>query len=188
MAICQFIVAITGTVARINNQSAQKALIVFVCVDIFSFACPWGPVAWVVIGEIFFLKVHAKSLSTTITSNWLLNFAIGYATPYMVNSSPGNADMGAKVFFIWGACCLICVFFVWAIIYETKGLSLEEVDELYGKVFKAWKSPGFVPTVFSQGVQDADMYARRMSLNGAEASVSHKRSSQYTKGCGQAVV
>lgn len=188
MAVCQFIVAIIGTVAGIDNQSAQKALIAFVCVYIFFFACSWGPVAWVVTGEIFPLKVRAKSLSMTIASNWLLNFAIGYDTPYMVNSGSGNADMGAKVFFVWGACCLICVFFVWAMIYETKGLSLEEVDELYGKVSKAWKSPGFVPTVFSQGVQDADTYARRMSLNSAEATASHKRSNQYTKGCGQAVV
>ena len=51
--------------------------------------------------------------------------------------------MGAKVFFVWGGCCFICIFFVWAMIYETKGLSLEQVDELYGKVSKAWRSPGF---------------------------------------------
>jgi hypothetical protein len=100
MAVCQFIVAITGTVAGIDNQSAQKVLIAFVCVYIFFFACSWGPVAWVVTGEIFPLKVRAKSLSMTIAFNWLLNFAIGYATLYMVNSGPGNADMGAKVFFV----------------------------------------------------------------------------------------
>ncbi len=41
---------------------------------------------------------------------------------------------------------MICVFFVWAMIYETKGLSLEEVDELYEKVNKAWKSDNFVPS------------------------------------------
>jgi SP family sugar:H+ symporter-like MFS transporter len=178
MAVCQFIVAITGTVAGIDNQSAQMALITFVCIYIFFFACSWGPVAWVVTGEIFPLKVRAKSFSMTIASNWLLNFAIGYATPYMVNSGPGNANMGAKVFFVWGGCCLICIFFVWTMIYETKGLSLEEVDELYNKVSQAWKSPGFVPTVFSQGVQDADVYAHRMSLNGAEteAEACYKRS------------
>ena len=39
-------------------------------------------------------------------------------------------------------------------IYETKGLSLEQVDELYAKVDKAWKSPGFVPTVSFQDVKE----------------------------------
>jgi SP family sugar:H+ symporter-like MFS transporter len=182
MAVCQFIVAITGTVAGVDNQSAQKALIAFVCIYIFFFACSWGPVAWVVTGEIFPLKVRAKSLSMTTASNWLLNFAIGYATPYMVNDGPGNANLGAKVFFVWGGCCFVCIFFTWAMIYETKGLSLEQVDELYGKVSKAWKSPGFVPSVSFQDVQDAHVDGRRMSLTDAEAEASRKRSAQFNEG------
>jgi sugar porter (SP) family MFS transporter len=181
MAVCQFIVAITGTVAGIDNQSAQKALIAFVCIYIFFFACSWGPVAWVVTGEIFPLKVRAKSLSMTTASNWLLNFAIGYSTPYMVNPGPGNANMGAKVFFVWGGCCFICIFFVWGMIYETKGLSLEQVDELYGKVSKAWKSPGFVPTISFQDVQEVGADARRMSLTDVENEVARKKSTQYNE-------
>ncbi|KAI4651561.1 hypothetical protein J4E85_011453 [Alternaria conjuncta] len=181
MAVCQFIVAITGTVAGIDNQAAQQALIAFVCIYIFFFACSWGPVAWVVTGEIFPLKVRAKSLSMTTASNWLLNFAIGYATPYMVNDGPGNANMGAKVFFVWGGCCFICIFFVWAMIYETKGLSLEQVDELYGKCSQAWKSPGFVPSISFQDVQDMHADNRRASLTDIEADASRKRSATYTE-------
>ena len=37
----------------------------------------------------------------TTASNWLLNWAIAYATPYLVNPGPGNANLGSKVFFIW---------------------------------------------------------------------------------------
>jgi SP family sugar:H+ symporter-like MFS transporter len=178
MAACQFIVAITGTVAGIENLPA------FVCIYIFFFACSWGPVAWVVTGEIFPLKVRAKSLSMTTATNWLLNFGIGYATPYMVNAGPGNANLGAKVFFIWGGCCFVCIFFVWAMIYETKGLSLEQVDELYGKVSKAWQSPGFVPSVSFQDVQDVQGDNRRLSLADAEAEVGRKRSTQYNEKTG----
>lgn len=43
MAVCQFIVAIIGTVCGVDNLSAQKALIAFVCIYIFFFACSWGP-------------------------------------------------------------------------------------------------------------------------------------------------
>lgn len=39
-------------------------------------------------------------------------------------------------------------------IYETKGLSLEQVDELYAKIPHAWNSAGFVPTVNFQDVKD----------------------------------
>jgi SP family sugar:H+ symporter-like MFS transporter len=184
MAVCQFIVAITGTVSGVDNKSAQQALIAFVCIYIFFFACSWGPVAWVVTGELFPLKVRAKSLSMTTASNWLLNWAIGYATPYMVNSGPGNANLGAKVFFIWGGFCFICTFFVWAFIYETKGLALEQVDELYAKVDKAWKSSGFVPTVSFQDVQDVNTNTRQMSLAEAENVAGRKRSVIYDESVG----
>jgi len=182
MAVSQFIVAITGTVAGIDNMAAQKALIAFVCIYIFFFACSWGPCAWVVTGEIFPLKVRAKSLSMTTASNWLLNWAIAYATPYLVNNDPGDANLGAKVFFIWGGCCFICIFFVWAMIYETKGLSLEQVDELYAKVDKAWNSPGFVPTVSFAEVRDIHADVRRMSLADVEQEVARKKSVAYTEG------
>lgn len=112
----------------------------------------------------------------TTASNWLLNWAIAYATPYLVGDGPGDANIGAKVFFIWGGCCVGCIFFVWAMIYETKGLSLEQVDELYAKVGKAWKSQGFVPTVSFQEVQDARVNTRQMSLVEAENNA-HRKSS-----------
>ncbi|KAH6667922.1 general substrate transporter [Halenospora varia] len=148
MFISQMIVASAGTAfPGASNLAAQKALVAFVCIYIFFFACSWGPVAWVVTGEIFPLGVRAKGLSMTTASNWLLNWAIAYSTPYLVNTGKGNAGLQAKIFFLWGGCCLICVGFVFGMIYETKGLSLEEVDEMYEKLDYAWKSNGFVPEV-----------------------------------------
>ena len=134
--------------------SPTKVLIAFVCVYIFFFASTWGPIAWVVTGEIFPLKARARGLSMTTATNWLLNWAIAYATPYMVNSGPGNANLQSKVFFVWGGFCLICAVFVHFLIYESKGLSLEQVDEMYAKEPRAWKSTSFVPTVSSQEVRD----------------------------------
>jgi hypothetical protein len=151
---------------------AQKALVAFVCIYIFFFACSWGPVAWVVTGEIFPLGVRAKGLSMTTASNWLLNWAIAYSTPYLVNGGKGNANLGAKIFFLWGGCCLICAFFVWGMIYETKGLSLEEVDELYERVGSAWKSNDFVPETKFRDLVDANA--------GAEKIKPIDRSSEHT--------
>ncbi|KAL9093848.1 MAG: hypothetical protein Q9165_003771 [Trypethelium subeluteriae] len=176
MAVCQFIVAGVGTGYGTEDLPAQRALIAFVCIYIFFFACSWGPCAWVVTGEIFPLKTRAKSLSMTTASNWLLNWAIAYATPYMVDPGPGNANLGPKVFFVWGGCCFICIFFVWALIYETKGLSLEQVDELYAKCGKAWQSKSFRPTVSFQEVQDLHANARQQSLADIENNAIRKKS------------
>lgn len=78
-------------------------------------------------------------------SNWLWNWGIGYATPYLVKEGPGNAGLGSKVFFIWGTTCLGCLIFTYFFIPETKGLSLEQVDELYNDGVKPWQSTRWVP-------------------------------------------
>ncbi|PBK72410.1 MFS monosaccharide transporter [Armillaria solidipes] len=131
MCICEFIVAIVGVTISVDNVTGQKVLIAFVCIYIAIFASTWGPIAWVITGEIFPLEVRAKAMSLSVASNWLWNFAIGYATPYIVNPGPGNANLGSKVFFIWGSTCACCCIFTYFFIPETKGLSLEQIDLMY---------------------------------------------------------
>jgi len=131
MCVCEFLVAIIGVTVSVTNTAGQKALIALVCLYIAGFASTWGPIAWVVVGEIFPLNIRAKAMSLSVASNWLWNFGIGYATPYLVNSGPGNADLGVKVFFLWGSTCLCCTIFAFFCVPETKGLSLEQIDLLY---------------------------------------------------------
>jgi MFS transporter, SP family, sugar:H+ symporter len=168
MCVSQFIVAIVGTVSGTTDLPAQRAGIAFTCIYIYFFASSWGPVAWVVTGEMFPLKVRARALSITTATNWLFNFAIAYSTPYLVNEDAANLQ--AKVFFIWGCFCLIAIAFVWGFIYETKGLTLEQVDELYGMVSQAWKSKAFRPKVSFREVEAGE---RRMSYR--ELSVAQER-------------
>ncbi|KII85851.1 hypothetical protein PLICRDRAFT_44270 [Plicaturopsis crispa FD-325 SS-3] len=131
MCICEYLVAIIGVTISVDNVAGQKVLIAFVCIYIAFFASTWGPIAWVVTGEIFPLNVRAKAMSLSVASNWLWNFGIGYATPYLVNKAPGSAGLEAKVFFIWGTTCFCCIIFTYFCIPETKGLSLEEIDIMY---------------------------------------------------------
>lgn len=155
MCISQFIVGMCGTFSTgqradgsiySTNDAGQKAAVAFVCIYIFFFASTWGPLAWVVTGEIFPLKTRAKSLSITTASNWLLNWAIAYSTPYLVNYGPDSANLQSKIFFVWFGACFICIAFVYMFIYETKNLTLEEVDQLYEDVQFAPKSTSWRPT------------------------------------------
>jgi len=90
----------------------------------------------------------------TTATNWLLNWAIAYSTPYLVNYGKGNANLQSKIFFVWGGCCFVCIAFVYFFIYETKGLSLEQVDELYAEVSDARHSANWVPTMTFRELQD----------------------------------
>ncbi|KAG0646568.1 Major facilitator-type transporter ecdD [Hyphodiscus hymeniophilus] len=128
MVICQFIVAAVGT-ALPNDQSAIRALIAFICIYIFFFASTWGPGAWVVVGEIFPIPIRSRGVGLSTASNWLWNCIIAVITPYMVGEKYGN--LGAKVFFIWGALCTACLVYSYFLIPETKGLSLEQVDRMF---------------------------------------------------------
>lgn len=170
MSLSQLIVAIVGVATSENNKSSQSVLVAFSCIFIAFFAATWGPCAWVVVGELFPLRTRAKSVSLCTASNWLWNWGIAYATPYMVDEDKGN--LGSNVFFIWGGFNLACVFFAWYFIYETKGLSLEQVDELYEHVSKAWKSKGFVPSKHSFREQvDQQMDSKTEAIMSEEASV-----------------
>ncbi|KAF8515072.1 MFS monosaccharide transporter [Gautieria morchelliformis] len=131
MMICEYIVAIAGITLPATNIAGQKVLVAFVCIYIAFFASTWGPIAWVVTGEIFPRKVRAKAMSLSVASNWFWNWLLGFVTPYLVNPGKGNADLGAKVFFIWGSTCLGCLLFTYFCIPETKGLALEQIDILY---------------------------------------------------------
>ena len=72
MLVCEFIVAIAGTVDG-SNPTTVKAEIAFICIYIFFFASTWGPGAWVVIGEIFPLPIRSRGVALSTASNWLWN-------------------------------------------------------------------------------------------------------------------
>ncbi|KJA21016.1 hypothetical protein HYPSUDRAFT_42600 [Hypholoma sublateritium FD-334 SS-4] len=143
MCFSEFIVAIVGvTAGHIQadgtvNLPAQRVLIAFVCIYIAFFAMSWGPVAWVVTSEVFPLSIRGRGMSLSVASNWLWNFGIGYATPYLVNPTTYGingekaANLGVKVFFIWGSTCAGCFLFTYFFVPETRSLSLEQIDRLY---------------------------------------------------------
>jgi hypothetical protein len=75
--------------------------------------------------------------------NWLLAFV----TPYMVDSkASGGADLGTNIAFLWGGLNFACLAYVYFLIPETRGLTLEQVDELFEKQVTPRKSAKWVPT------------------------------------------
>ncbi|KAF4627370.1 hypothetical protein G7Y89_g10782 [Cudoniella acicularis] len=127
MLICEFIVGIVGVTAAApsrHNSSAVSAQIAFICIYIFFFATTWGP------GEIFPLPIRSRGVALSTASNWLWNCIIAVITPYMVGTDPGEANLGSRVFFVWGSLCTACFVYAYILIPETKGLSLEQVDRM----------------------------------------------------------
>ena len=55
---------------------------------------------------------------------------------------------------MWFGACFLCILFVWLMIYETKGLSLEQVDQLYNEVSDARESAKWKPTLTWEGKKE----------------------------------
>ncbi len=164
MLVCEYLIAVIGVTISTSNIAGQRVLIALVCIYIALFASTWGPIAWVVTGEIFPLNIRAKAMSLSVASNWLWNFGIGYATPYLVNPGKGHADLGVKVFFIWGSTCLGCLIFTYFCVPETKGLSLEQIDIMYANTTPI-HSVSYRKTLLAHDVHAVDVEGGRVNLH-----------------------
>ncbi|TKA80260.1 hypothetical protein B0A49_01819 [Cryomyces minteri] len=84
----------------------------------------------VIVGEVFPLTIRSRGVGLSTASNWFWNCIIGVITPYLVGTGKGQANLGAKIFFMWGALCCVSFSFAYFFVPETKGLSLEQVDKM----------------------------------------------------------
>ncbi|KAF8304939.1 general substrate transporter [Clavulina sp. PMI_390] len=129
MATCHIIVAIL-TARFQHDWPSHKAAGWVACVLVWIFAIgfgySWGPGPWVLIAEIFPLSVRGKGLSIAASSNWMNNFIVGQVTPNMIQ----HLTYGTFIFF--GVFSFLGGLFVMFFVPETKGYTLEEMDEIFG--------------------------------------------------------
>jgi len=129
MATCHIIIAVIF--AKNENQwethkGAGWAAVVMVWLFVVHFGYSWGPCAWIIIAEIWPLSQRPYGIALGASSNWMNNFIIGQVTPDMLE----HLRYGTYIFFgllTFGGAAFIYFFFP-----ETKGLSLEEMDILFG--------------------------------------------------------
>ncbi|CAG8017445.1 unnamed protein product [Penicillium salamii] len=108
------------------NLSAGWAAAVFIWIYIANFAYSIGCVNWVMPSEIFPPCVRSKGVSIAIGTNWLTNFIVALITPRMLES----IKFGTFYFFL--AFCVILFVWVYFLVPETKGVPIEEMDNLFG--------------------------------------------------------
>lgn len=131
MTISNYIVAIVGL--TVDDEKSGKVAIAFICVFVASFASTWGGIVWVVSAELYPLGVRSKCTAICVAVNWLINFVCAFMTPYISDNNSSSPGSSSKVFFIWGSLNALSIAVVYFTVYETRGLTLEQIDELYRK-------------------------------------------------------
>ncbi len=83
----------------------------------------WGPVVWVLLGEMFPNQIRGSALAVSGISMWMANFIITMTFPMLL----AGIGLGGA-YSIYAVCALISLFFVMKFVKETKGLELEEMQ------------------------------------------------------------
>lgn len=97
---------------------------IFLATYISSFCATWGPVMWVMIGEIFPLQIRGLAVGIASLVNWVANWTVSVSFP-VLEETIGNVTL----FIIFGLVCVAAVFFVRSFVFETRGYTLEEIEE-----------------------------------------------------------
>ena len=95
------------------------------------FSCP---ICWVLIAEIFPNTIRGAAVAIAVAFQWIFNFIVSSTFVPMYNMSLG--DMGDKfghmfAYGLYGIICVVAALFVWKLVPETKGKTLEDMTKLW---------------------------------------------------------
>lgn len=108
--------------------------LVAVMVYIAGFALSWGPVVWVLLSEIFPNSIKGKAMALAVAAQWIANLFVSWSFKVMDGDSILNAQFNhGFAYFIYGVMSILAALFVLKFVPETKGRSLEAIQDLWGK-------------------------------------------------------
>ncbi len=101
--------------------------LVFIIIYTASFMMSWGPICWVLISEIFPNKIRGKAVAIAVAAQWSANYFISSTYPSMMEFS------GGLTYGFYGLMSILSFIFVWKMVPETKGKTLEDMSKLWKK-------------------------------------------------------
>lgn len=142
MAVGAFGVALT-----FGHQGLEMLTMISIMVYAASFMFSWGPICWVLIAEIFPNTIRGGAVAIAVAFQWIFNFIVSSSFVPMFNMQVKHGDLlygvlpetAAAEFGHWftyglyGTVCLLAALFVWRIVPETKGKTLEDMSRLWKK-------------------------------------------------------
>ena len=132
MAIGAFGVAMCNVVDSLPPIICVASIMVYSASFMFS----WGPICWVLISEIFPNTIRGAAVAVAVAFQWIFNFIVSSTFVPMYNMQLG--DMGDKfghlfAYGLYGIICVVAAIFVFKLVPETKGKTLEDMTNLWKK-------------------------------------------------------
>ncbi len=107
--------------------------LIFMLTYTASFAVSWGPVTWVLLSEIFPNSVRG-AMSIAVAAQWIANWVVSYTFPILNDNQwlTQKFNHGFS-YWIYGVMGILAALFIWKLVPETKGKTLEEMEKLWRK-------------------------------------------------------
>ena len=103
-------------------------------VYVASFAVSWGPVTWVLLSEIFPNKIRGRAMSIAVAAQWIANYLVSLTFPMMDDNTYLTEQFNhGFAYWVYGGMSVLAMLFVWKFIPETKGKTLEEMEDVWIK-------------------------------------------------------
>jgi len=117
----------------LQTNSVGVISLIGVLLFIASFALSMGPVVWVLLSEMFPNKIRSVAMSVAVAAQWAANFAVSQSFPVVMDSETNNNSFwnGSLPYYLFIAFILIIIFVTYKFIPETKGKSLEKIEEFW---------------------------------------------------------
>ncbi|MDF2631964.1 MAG: Arabinose-proton symporter [Caproiciproducens sp.] len=104
--------------------TSPMMIVFFLSIYVAFYSATWAPITWVLVGEIFPLAIRGRSAGLASSFNWIGSWLVGLLFPIMT-----GAMSQAAVFAIFGVICMLGVLFVLTRVPETRGRTLEEIEQ-----------------------------------------------------------
>lgn len=115
-----------------SSGNVGTAALIAVVGYIAGFALSWGPVVWVLLAEIFPNAVKSKAMAIAVAMQWIANLFVSWSFKVLDGNSALNAMFNhGFTYWIYGVMSVLAALFVWRFVPETKGRTLEAIQDLW---------------------------------------------------------
>jgi len=122
-----------GVAATFGQAGQEYITALSIMVYAASFMFSWGPITWVLIAEIFPNTIRGGAVAIAVAFQWILNFIVSSSFVPMFNMhlEPGDDFGHWFTYGLYGVICVVAAVFVWRLVPETKGKTLEDMTALW---------------------------------------------------------
>ena len=117
-----------GVACTFGNPELQLMCMISIMVYSASFMFSWGPICWVLIAELFPNTIRGAAVAIAVAFQWIFNWIVSTSFVPMANSLGYWFAYG-----LYGVICVVAAVFVWRLVPETKGKTLEDMSKLWKK-------------------------------------------------------